>query len=88
MNHGRWRIKLADNVIITGLCFNLVASFLMAYGRIFRSKETIKNESKTKVGHNPYEETHRLKETRIAQIGAIIMVIGFAIQIAGNAFFK
>jgi hypothetical protein len=50
MNHGRWRIKLADNVIITGLCFNLVASFLMAYGRIFRSKETIKNESKTKGG--------------------------------------
>ena len=83
-----WRTKLANNVIIIGLCLNLVASFLMAYGRIFRSRETIKNESKTKGGHNPYEETHRLKETRIAQIGAIIMVIGFAIQIAGNAFFQ
>ena len=59
----------------------------MTYGRIFRSRETIKR-IQNKKGHNPYEETHRLKETRIAQIGAIIMVIGFAIQIAGNAFFK
>jgi hypothetical protein len=79
---------MVNSVIVAGLVFNLVASFLMAYGRIFRSKETIKNESKTKWDHNPFEEKHRLKETRIAQIGAIIMVIGFAIQIAGNVFFN
>ena len=85
---GRRRIKLPNIVIIIGLCFNLVASFLIAYGRIFRSKETIKKESKTKGAHNPDEETHRLKETRIAQIGAIITVTGFAIQIAGNTFFQ
>ena len=77
---------MVNSVIIIGLIFNLIASFLIAYGRIFRSKETIKHESKTKGEHNPSEEKHRLKETRIAQIGAIIMVIGFAIQIAGNVF--
>ena len=77
---------MVNSVIIIGLIFNLIASFLIAYGRIFRSKETIKNESETKGGHNTFEEKHRLKETRIAQIGAIIMVIGFAIQIAGNVF--
>jgi hypothetical protein len=77
---------MVNIVIIVGLVFNLVASFLIAYGRIFRSKETIEKESKTKGGHNPFEEKHRLKETRIAQIGAIVMVIGFAIQIAGNVF--
>ena len=77
---------MVNSVIIIGLIFNLIASLLMAYGRIFRSKETIKNGSKTKGGHNPFEEKHRLKETRLAQIGAIIMVIGFAIQIAGNVF--
>ena len=77
---------MVNSVIIIGLIFNLIASFLIAYGRIFRSKETIKNESKTKGDHNPFEEKHRLKETRVAQIGAIIMVIGFAIQIAGNVF--
>ena len=79
---------MANNVIVIGLIFNLVASLLMAYGRIFRSKETIKNESKTKGIYNPFEERHRLKETRIAQLGAIIMIIGFAIQIAGNVFFQ
>jgi len=39
---------MVNSVIITGLVFNLIASFFIAYGRIFRSKETIKNESKTK----------------------------------------
>ena len=62
------------------------ASFLIVYGRIFRSKETIKKESNTEGGHNPEEERHRLKETRIAQIGAGLMVVGFAVQIIGNVF--
>jgi len=79
---------MANTIIIIGLILNLIASFLIAYGRIFRSKHTIRNESKTKGDHNPHEEEHRLKETRIAQVGAVIMVIGFAIQIIGNAFFQ
>jgi hypothetical protein len=78
---------LGNILLIIGLVFNLVASLLMAYGRIFRSKETIKNESITQGNYNVHEEKHRLKETRIAQLGAIIMVIGFAIQILGHVFF-
>ena len=79
---------LGNILLIIGLVFNLVASLLMAYGRIFRSKETIKNESITQGNYNVHEENHRLKETRIAQLGAIIMVIGFAIQILGHVFFE
>ena len=52
----------------------------------FAVKKTIKKESNTNGGHNPEEERHRLKETRIAQIGAGLMVIGFAVQIIGNVF--
>ena len=79
---------MTNNVVIIGLILNLIASFLIAYGRIFRSKKTIEKESKTEGGHNPEEERHRLKETRIAQIGASIMVAGFAIQIVGNIFYQ
>ena len=79
---------LGSLILIVGLIFNLVASLLMAYGRIFRSKETIKNESITQGNYNIHEEKHRLKETRIAQLGAIIMVLGFAIQILSHMFFN
>jgi uncharacterized membrane protein (DUF106 family) len=75
-----------NNIVIIGLILNLIASFLIAYGRIFRSKKTIKKESHTEAGHNQEEEKHRLKETRIAQIGAGLMVVGFAVQIIGNVF--
>jgi hypothetical protein len=75
---------MPNNLVIIGLILNLIASLLIAYGRIFRSKKTIKKESNTEGGHNPEEERHRLKETRIAQIGAGLMVVGFAVQIIGN----
>jgi hypothetical protein len=45
-----------------------------------------KKKSNTEGGHNPEEERHTLKETHIAQIGAGIMVVGFAVQIIGNVF--
>jgi H+/gluconate symporter-like permease len=66
---------MPNNVIIIGLILNLIASLLIAYGRIFRSRKTIKKESNTEGGHNPEEEKHRIKETRIAQIGAGLMVV-------------
>ena len=46
---------MANNLVIIGLIVNLIASFLIAYGRIFRSKKTIKKESITDGGHNPEE---------------------------------
>ena len=45
-----------------------------------------KKESNTEGGHNSEEERHRLKETRIAQLGAGLMVVGFAVQIISNVF--
>jgi hypothetical protein len=34
------------------------------------------------------KKRHRLKDTRIAQIGAVVMSAGFVIQIIGNIFFQ
>jgi hypothetical protein len=58
--------------------------YLIGYGRIFRSKKTIMKESQTDGPKNVHEEKHRLLETRIAQIGAVLLAVGFAIQIWGN----
>jgi hypothetical protein len=75
---------MTKTLILAGLIMNLIASILIGYGRIFRSKKTIVKESQTSGQENLYEERHRLLETRIAQIGAILLAIGFAVQIWGN----
>ena len=66
------------------MILNLIASILIGYGRIFRSKKTIEKESQTRGEENIYEQKHRLLETRVAQIGVILLAIGFAVQIWGN----
>jgi len=75
-------------VVIAGLAVSLVASLLIGYGRIFRTKDTIHEESKTSGHYNMKEAHHRLLETRVAQAGAILLVAGFAMQLAGNIFFE
>ena len=75
---------MAKILILSGLIINLIASILIGYGRIFRSKKTIQKESQTDGRENVHEEKHRLIETRIAQVGAILLAIGFAVQIWGN----
>ena len=75
-------------VVITGLTVSLVAAFFVAYGRIFRTKGTIHEESKTSGHVNLKEERHRFVETRMTQTGAALLVAGFAIQIIGNVFFE
>jgi hypothetical protein len=75
---------LTNILILSGLILNLIASILIGYGRIFRSKKTIEKESQTRGEENIYEQKHRLLETRVAQIGAVLLAIGFAVQIWGN----
>lgn len=70
--------------MLAGLVINLIASILISYGRIFRSKKTIEKESITEGHENFHEEKHRLIETRVAQVGAVLLAIGFAIQICGT----
>ena len=71
-------------VALSGLIINLIASILIGYGRIFRSKKTIQKESQNNGRENMYEERHRLIETRVAQVGAVLLALGFSIQIWGN----
>jgi hypothetical protein len=75
---------MSNTLILIGLSMNLVASILISYGRIFRSKKTIEKESQTNGRENVHEEKHRLLETRIAQVGAVLLAIGFAVQIWGH----
>ena len=70
--------------MLAGLVINLIASILISYGRIFRSKKTIEKESITDGHENIHEEKHRLIETRVAQVGVVLLAIGFAIQIWGT----
>jgi len=70
--------------MLSGLLINLIASILISYGRIFRSRKTIEKESITDGHENIHEEKHRLIETRVAQVGAVLLAIGFAIQIWGT----
>jgi hypothetical protein len=56
---------MVNNIIILGLVLNMIASFLIAYGRIFRSKKTIQKESRTDKDYNPEEERQRLVSVRV-----------------------
>ena len=75
---------MAKTLILVGLIMNLIASIMIGYGKIFRSKKTIEKESQTGNSENKPEKQHRLLETRIAQVGAALLAIGFAVQIWGN----
>jgi hypothetical protein len=67
------------NIMLTvGLGISLLASIFMAYGKVFRKKEAIEEQSGSTERENQKEKEHRLKETRIAQIGAALLITGFS----------
>jgi hypothetical protein len=74
---------LLESVILIGLIVDLIAAILLYYGKIFRTRETIKLISY----EDEHEEKHRLLETRLAQIGAILLIVGFFIQILGYVLY-
>jgi hypothetical protein len=77
------------NIMLTvGLGISLLASIFMAYGKVFRKKEAIEEQSGSTERENQKEKEHRLKETRIAQIGAALLIAGFSIQIAANVIYE
>ena len=78
-------IETANLIGLAGLIINLIASLMIGYGKIFRSKKTIKKESRNDTPENVHEEKHRLIETRVAQVGAVLLSLGFATQICGLA---
>lgn len=70
---------MSEYIILIGLVIDLVGAILMYYGKIFRSAETIEQMSK----HSDHEIKHRIFETKLARIGAILLIAGFCIQIMG-----
>jgi hypothetical protein len=75
-------------MLVVGLGISLLASIFMAYGKVFRRKETIEEQSGSSERENQKEKEHRLKETRFAQVGAILLITGFSVQIAANVIFE
>ena len=69
-------------MLVIGLGISLLASIFMAYGKVFRRKETIEEQSGSSEKENQKEKEHRLKETRFAQIGAVLLIVGFLYRIA------
>ena len=75
-------------VLVIGLGISLLASIFMAYGKVFRKKEAIEEQSGSSERENQKEKEHRLKETRMAQVGAALLIAGFSVQIAANLIFE
>jgi hypothetical protein len=61
------------------LLIDVVAALMMYYGKIFRTTQTIEQISK----NSEHEIKHRVFETQLARVGAILLIIGFVIQIIG-----
>lgn len=75
-------------MLVIGLGISLLASIFMAYGKVFRKKEEIEEQSGSSERENQKEKEHRLKETRMAQAGAALLIAGFSVQIAANLIFE
>ena len=75
-------------VLVIGLGISLLASIFMAYGKVFRKKKAIEEQSGSSKRENQKEKEHRLRETRLAQIGAALLIAGFSVQIAANLIFE
>ena len=75
-------------VLVIGLGISLLASIFMAYGKVFRKKKAIEEQSGSSERENQKEKEHRLKETRMAQVGAALLIAGFSVQIAANLIFE
>jgi hypothetical protein len=75
-------------MLVAGLCISLLASIFMPYGKVFRRRETIDEQSGSTEIYNQREKEHRMRETRFAQIGAALLILGFAVQIAANVIYE
>jgi hypothetical protein len=75
-------------VLVIGLGISLLASIFMAYGKVFRGRKAIEEQSGSGERENQKEREHRLRETRIAQVGAALLMAGFSVQIAANLIFE
>jgi hypothetical protein len=79
-----YRRRMRNIMLVAGLGISLLASIFMAYGKVFRRRETIEEQSGSTEIHNQKEKEHRMRETRFAQIGAALLILGFSVQIAAN----
>ena len=61
------------------MIIDVIAAVMMYYGKIFRSTQTIEQISR----HSEHEIKHRILETQLARMGAILLIVGFVIQIIG-----
>jgi hypothetical protein len=59
---------------------NLIASLMIGYGKIFRSKNTIKKESRNDTPENVQEEKHSLKIALLKLVHLVLLLKFGAVQ--------
>ena len=75
-------------MLVVGLSISLLASIFMAYGKVFRKRETIEEQSGSTERQNQKEKEHRMRETRFAQIGAAHFDSGFLCTNSCNVIYE
>lgn len=69
--------------VIIGLIFDVIGALLLA-SLLYVSKEKAEELSATCYGANPAEILERLRQAKMAKLGAGFIIIGFLLQIYGN----
>ena len=75
-------------MLVVGLSISLLASIFMEYGKVFRRREAIEEQSGSTEKQNQKEKEHRMKETRFSRIGAALLIAEFSVQIAANVIYE
>ena len=70
--------------IIAGLAFDVAGALLLASPLFFISKKKAEKLGATLYGGNPLQVQDRLKQSRMAKWGALLIIFGLFLQIYGN----
>jgi hypothetical protein len=70
--------------IIVGLAFDVAGTLILASPLFFVSRKKAEKLGATLFGGNPLQVQDRLRQSKMAKWGALLIIIGFLLQIYGN----
>ena len=69
---------------IVGLMVNVAGALVSLVPRAFREQNQIENQARTFFGKNPHVGKALNRDTQIAQVGMVMLLVGFLAQLIGN----
>ena|SRR2546422_7320106 len=69
---------------IVGLMMNVTGALVSLVPRAFREKDQIENQARMYFGGNPHAIRALHRDTVIAQVGMVLLLVGFTQQLIGN----